>query len=127
MTGWIGFDLDGTLAQYDHWHGPTHIGDPIGEGDPESQFEQLKRMLERKQHEVRIFSARVYAPTDNALRQYEAAQAMIAIQEWCKKHFGKAIPVTCVKDFGMIEMRDDRAAQVDPNNGHIVGYSTRGL
>jgi len=26
---WIGVDLDGTLAHYDGWKGPTHIGAPI--------------------------------------------------------------------------------------------------
>ena len=26
MKGWIGVDLDGTLAQYDHWRGIEHIG-----------------------------------------------------------------------------------------------------
>ena len=27
--GWIGFDLDGTLAKYDGWQGLDHIGEPI--------------------------------------------------------------------------------------------------
>lgn len=27
--GWIGVDLDGTLAHYDGWKGETHIGKPI--------------------------------------------------------------------------------------------------
>lgn len=27
--GWIGVDLDGTLAHYDKWIGPEHIGEPI--------------------------------------------------------------------------------------------------
>lgn len=25
-SGWIGVDLDGTLAEYSHWKGETHIG-----------------------------------------------------------------------------------------------------
>ena len=29
MAGWIGVDLDGTLAHYGGWIGPDHIGDPI--------------------------------------------------------------------------------------------------
>jgi hypothetical protein len=29
MNGWIGVDLDGTLAFYDEWIGPEHIGAPI--------------------------------------------------------------------------------------------------
>jgi hypothetical protein len=27
--GWIGVDLDGTLAHYDGWKGIDHIGEPI--------------------------------------------------------------------------------------------------
>ena len=27
--GWIGVDLDGTLAMYDQWAGAGHIGEPI--------------------------------------------------------------------------------------------------
>ena len=28
-SGWVGVDLDGTLAQYDGWKGVDHIGDPV--------------------------------------------------------------------------------------------------
>lgn len=27
--GWIGVDLDGTLAHYSGWSDPDHIGEPI--------------------------------------------------------------------------------------------------
>lgn len=27
--GWIGVDLDGTLAHYDRWRGIDHVGDPV--------------------------------------------------------------------------------------------------
>ena len=29
MSGWIGVDLDGTLATYEEWRGLEHIGDPV--------------------------------------------------------------------------------------------------
>ena len=29
MSGWIGVDLDGTLAEYHEWVGIHHIGKPI--------------------------------------------------------------------------------------------------
>lgn len=29
IAGWIGVDLDGTLAKYDQWRGVQHIGDPV--------------------------------------------------------------------------------------------------
>lgn len=28
-SGWIGVDLDGTLAHYDSWRGVDHIGAPV--------------------------------------------------------------------------------------------------
>lgn len=28
-NGWIGVDLDGTLAYYDGWIGAGHIGEPV--------------------------------------------------------------------------------------------------
>lgn len=28
-TMWVGFDLDGTLAEYDGWKGNAHIGKPL--------------------------------------------------------------------------------------------------
>ena len=51
--GWIGVDLDGTLAYYDGWKGPEAIGEPI------------PRMVDRvlgwvnEGREVRILTARV--------------------------------------------------------------------
>jgi len=26
---WVVVDLDGTLAEYDHWRGPQHFGEPL--------------------------------------------------------------------------------------------------
>ncbi len=28
-SGWIGVDLDGTLAHYEGWNGANHIGEPL--------------------------------------------------------------------------------------------------
>ena len=39
---------------------------------------------------------------------------------WCQAHLGRVLPVTCVKDFGMVELWDDRAVQVVPNDGRRV-------
>ena len=38
--GWIGVDLDGTLAYYDYWRGPEHIGEPIP-----AMLERVQRWL----------------------------------------------------------------------------------
>lgn len=119
MNGWIGVDLDGTLAHYDGWIAPDHIGDPIP-----NMVNRVKQWL-ADGHEVKIFTARV--SHDSPQREIEAGLARIAVQEWCHEVFGFVLPITCEKDYGMIELWDDRAVQVELNTGHPVGYSTRGL
>jgi len=103
MAGWIGVDLDGTLAEYDGWQGADHIGKPI------------PRMVERVQKwvakgkEVKIFTARVALDEDGSVAD--------KIKAWCKEHLGFELEVTNEKDYGMIELWDDRAVQVIPNTG----------
>ncbi len=43
------------------------------------------------------------------------------LEEWCEKHLGKVVPITCKKDFHMWKLYDDRAVQVEPNTGRILG------
>ncbi len=113
--GWIGVDLDGTLAHYDDWNGHHHIGKPI------------QRMVDRIKHwlalgyEVKIFTAR-YSDVEH--------QELIVntIHDWLitEAHL-PPLEVTNVKDYHMLELWDDRAVQVIPNTGLPVGGSTRGL
>ena len=49
-----------------------------------------------------------------------------AIEAWCRKHIGAQLEITCIKDYGMIELWDDRCIQVEPNTGRPIGR-TRGL
>lgn len=117
--GWIGVDLDGTLAHYDGWKGVEHIGKPV-----EPMLRRVKTWLAQGK-DVRIFTARVYIPTVEEVGGQEAwekaaaerALAMMVIFNWCEEHIGQILPVTCIKDFGMIELWDDRAIQVVPNMG----------
>jgi len=120
MSGWIGVDLDGTLAHYEEWVGPAHIGEPIW------QMVQRVKWWLTEGREVRIFTARVSHDGTTA-RCHEAAVARSAIEGWCKEHLGVVLPVTCMKDYAMLELWDDRAVQVRMNTGEPVGYSTRGL
>lgn len=126
-NGWIAVDLDGTLAHYDGWKGIDHIGEPV-----KLMLNHVTDWLAKGQ-EVRIFTARVYAPRyedivqlksdefDKALdRVKEARLAKQYIQEWCLKHIGVVLEVTCVKDFAMIELWDDRAVRVGLNTGERV-------
>lgn len=105
--GWIGVDLDSTLAYHDEWQGIEHIGDPI----PAMLNRVIKWIDQGK--DVRIFTARA----DNA-------EAIPYIDAWCKKHLGKVLPVTNVKDMSMIELWDDRAIKVEKNTGQVEGYDS---
>lgn len=113
--GWIGVDLDGTLAHYDGWKHATHIGEPI-----DRMVSRVIRWI-AEGREVRIFTARV-----STLDHAERTAIEAAIRVWCTKHIGYPLAVTCVKDYQMTELWDDRAVQVRVNTGEAVGYSTRG-
>jgi len=108
--GWIGVDLDGTLASYDGWKGPDHIGEPI------PKMVRFVRDLMDQGHEIRIFTARV-GPQKQPQDRVYAAQA---IRAWCHKHLGKELPTTHEKDFQMLWLYDDRCSQVIRNSGAII-------
>lgn len=114
-AGWIGVDLDGTLAHYDHWRGPDHIGAPIP-----AMVERVRRWLSDGK-EVRIFTARVWSHPNNAdaFREVEE-RVRPAIDRFCVEQFGRNLRATCVKDYEMIELWDDRAIQVIPNTGRTI-------
>ena len=113
MNGWIGVDLDGTLAEYTGWKGADHIGAPVP-----AMVERVKSWLAEGK-DVRIFTARVWFPRNGcgAERWDEATAAHFAIERWCREHIGRSLPITCEKDYGMVELWDDRAVQVIPNTG----------
>jgi hypothetical protein len=99
MNGWIGVDLDGTLAHYDRWRGDYHIGEPIP-----AMVNRVKRWLSEGR-EVRILTARtLFKP----------------VRAWCKQHLGTILHITNRKDQRMIELWDDRAVQVIRNTGKRV-------
>jgi hypothetical protein len=108
MSGWVGVDLDGTLAKYEGWKGIHHIGDPVPA--------MLKRVREWVQggQEVKIFTARVSIPDP------EKSEVITHIHDWCIKHGLPKLEVTCQKDFGMITLYDDRCIQVEMNTGRLI-------
>lgn len=112
FTGrWIGVDLDGTLAVYDrHKHGSNVIGPPIP-----PMVNLVRRWLQQGK-DVRIFTSRVARTKEEGLDDVVAS-----IQQWCLVHIGRALPVTCKKDFGLEAIYDDQAVQVITNTGRIVG------
>ncbi len=117
MNGWIAVDLDGTLAEYNGWPKDGSIGQPI------PAMIQRVRLWLADGKDVRIFTARVWPSGTNAIesvdvkRLTEATEQVVRIRAWCFAHIGQILPITCVKDFGMIECWDDRAVQVERNTG----------
>lgn len=110
--GWIGVDLDGSLAIYNGWQGELHIGEPIP-----AMVERIKEWLALG-IEVRIFTARVCQPNipgDQARASVDEIRSVI--QDYTELLFGVRLKVTNEKDFGMIELWDDRAIRVRFNTG----------
>lgn len=116
QKGWIGVDLDGTLAFYDGWKDGT-IGAPIG-----PMVDRVRHWL-RQDIEVRIFTARVGHIGDCGPRCAECERIIRearAIGAWCEEHIGQPLIVTNAKDFAMVQLWDDRCTQVEPNTGRTA-------
>jgi len=103
---WIGVDLDRTLAFYDGFIDELHIGRPILE-----MVEKVKAAIEAG-YKVKIFTARV---SEIPGRDISAIQK--AIEDWSEEHIGTRLEVTNIKDMGCIEIWDDIAKSVIPNEG----------
>jgi len=121
MTGWIGVDLDGTLAKYDG----TFVNGRIGEPVP-LMVARVKEYLARGE-DMRIFTARVafeagvwLADSLGHASEALAQSERFAIEAWCVEHLGQKLPVTATKDFACTEIWDDRARQVEMNTGRFV-------
>jgi hypothetical protein len=117
-TGWIGVDLDGTLAVCNGWISEQHIGDPV----PDMKI-RVELWLAQGE-DVRIFTARVDGG-EAALAEGNQAGELFRnverirgiIQDWTEKHFGVRLPVTNRKDYLMKQLWDDRAVRVVANKG----------
>lgn len=108
--GWIGVDLDGTLAHYEGWKGIDNIGAPVPK-----MMARVRRWL-REGREVRIFTARVHDP-----------EAYPHVERWLIENGLPGLAITNVKDFGMDELWDDRVVRVEANTGTALCASPRGL
>lgn len=106
--GWIGVDLDGTLAEYHGWSGKSNtVGAPIP-----LMVERVKKWLAAGR-EVRIFTARVSYEG----KHFSQIEVRALIEDFCEEQFGQILPITCTKDLAMLELWDDRAIQVISNTG----------
>ena len=111
--GWIGVDLDGTLAEYLGW-GDGKIGKPIPR-----MMARVKEWLAEGQT-VKIFTARA-GPQQTAT----SINKMISeIRIWLEVNgLPRDLEITATKDFRMIELWDDRCMQVIPNTGmHVLEH-----
>jgi len=102
MSGWIGVDLDGTLATYNGWQGMDHIGLPIP-----LMMDRVKNWI-KEGITVKIFTARACIP-----------EQIPYIKRWLVDNGLPALEITNSKDFGMIELWDDRVITVEMNTGQI--------
>jgi len=100
MAKWVGFDLDGTLAEYGEWEGPEQIGAPIPKGL------QLLQDEEANGFEIRIFTARADDPKN-----------IPYVEQWCLEHLGRVYEVTNEKDPECVRIYDDKAVAIEENTG----------
>ena len=115
--GWIGVDLDGTLALT--VSNTREIGAPIA-----PMLARVHDWLDQG-IEVRIVTARVGA-SGVTLRdgtvddQCNAERQRALVGAWCVEHIGQSLPITHGKDVMLIELWDDRAVQVERDTGKRV-------
>ena len=99
---WVGFDLDGTLAETSEEF-ELEIGPPI-----EPMLARLEEYLDQGDT-VKIFTARAADPKQIPL-----------VREWLDKLGLGFLEITNEKDPGMVKLYDDRAVSVEKNTG-VVG------
>jgi hypothetical protein len=99
---WIGVDLDGTLAEYDEWEGPTKIGKPVP-----AMARRIRNWVGRRK-KVKIFTARA-----------DDERSVNAIKKWLKDNELPDLEITNLKDCHMAELWDDRAVAVEQNTGKL--------
>ncbi len=101
--GWIGVDLDGTLAFHDSYSPMIKIGDPVP-----LMLKRVKNMVEQG-HRVKIFTARA-----------QDSDQILLIRKWLLKNGLPSLEITNIKDYNMIKLFDDRAVQVEANTGKLI-------
>ena len=101
---WVGFDLDGTLADERTRNGMGTVGDPI------PSMIDLVRYYLAKCVKVKIFTARANDPEQHPI-----------IREWLRQvGLPEDLEITATKDYAMIQSYDDRMFQVERNTGRII-------
>lgn len=113
--GWLGVDLDHTLAHYEPgMAGLNQIGKPIPR-----MVRRVRRWLAAGR-EVRIMTARV-----NKIPGWDHEAQHKLVGDWTVQVFGQRLQVTNEKDLAMIELWDDRAVRVEADTGRKLSPSLR--
>ena len=102
MSGWIGVDLDGTLAVYER-------GQDFAIGAVVPAMRERVLGWRDLGIEVRIFTARAAHPAQVEM-----------VRGWLKANGFPPLEITNVKDFDLVELWDDRAIQVERNTGRRI-------
>lgn len=119
--GWVGVDLDGTLAEYHGWHRDGAIDVPVP-----AMMARVRQWI-AEGVDVRIMTARVaYQPDSRKDAAEHQAWQRSVINAWLKQHLGRLLPLTATKDYGMIALYDDRAVAVEHNTGRLLSPEIRG-
>src|SRR5690606_2965897 len=100
--GWIGIDLDGTLAYHDAHQGLDPIGKPI-----EALLFRVQQWLDAGV-EVRIFTARATAAT-----------LIPSVKAWLMRTGLPDLAVTHRRDYDLLQVWDDRAIQLESNTAEL--------
>lgn len=102
--GWIGVELDGTLARCESPQSMSRIGEPI------SKMRMRVQQWLMVGIDVRLFTARA-----------ADEQQIPLIEAWLKEHRLAGMKITHRKDFAMAQFWDDRAVHVVSNRGEVAG------
>jgi hypothetical protein len=109
QKGWIGVDLDGTLARSDTLLNQSKIGSPVPK-----MLNRVNQLIQEG-YRIKIFTARASDPEQISL-----------VKKWLKEYGLPELEITNTKDYGMTLLYDDRAVQVITNTGEIVKGSGDG-
>jgi hypothetical protein len=111
---WIGVDFDGTLVKTMDYKGIVDLR----KGEPVMAMVQRVRDWLDDGKNIRIMTARVcgQAGPENAAKHRKV------VEDFCLEHFGERLVVTHEKDFDMVELWDDRAVQVERDEGEPVTF-----
>lgn len=105
MKNHILFDFDGVLVCS---HDSEFVGRPVDE------MIDLVKYYINNSVPVRIFTARSHPANPNWEKDIKE------VKDFCKKFFGKQLPVVCSKNPSTVKIYDDRAIQVRRNQGLLV-------